>query len=257
VRHQGNHEGTFPPPIRDQTATPQLAPSLNKVIATPVSAGGREQKISTEATDALKKRRAPLIAAAVVSLGVLGGAFAVTQLGGKKETPKEQVAMPEVMADQGSAVVDQGSAIAEVKPDEGSAAVEVKPDEGSAAVVVQPEEGSAKQVAKTQPKTNKQNVTVKKNGQKTKTETTVTETVAPPPVEETKPLDANTIAARYQTVGAQLKALELAKGADAAQDLWTRYRIIRLTDAMSSQTKRDEAAAILSKLSTEIASRKK
>ena len=258
VRHQGNHEGTFPPPIREATETPKQAPSLNKAIATPASVGSREQRISTEPTEPVKKRRTPLIVASIVSLGVLGGAFAVTQLGGKKEKPAEQVAnttTPEVTQQQPEVVVpDQGSAVAEVKPDEGSAAA-VKPDEGSAAAAV-PDTGSAKQIAKTQPKTTKQNVTVKKQGtQETKT---VTEAVPTPPVPEVKaPLDAKGLATQYQTVGAQLKALDQAKGADVTQDLWTRYRIIRLSDAMTTQPKRDEAAAILSKLSTEIAARKK
>ena len=40
----------------------------------------------------------------------------------------------------------------------------------------------------------------------------------------------------------ELKALEQAKGADAASDLQSRYRMIRITDAMSTQDKRDAAA---------------
>jgi len=65
------------------------------------------------------------------------------------------------------------------------------------------------------------------------------------------------LATQYKTVGAQLKALQDAKGPDAVNDLWSRYRLIRFADAMTTQQKRDEAAAILGKLATEIAARKK
>jgi hypothetical protein len=39
-------------------------------------------------------------------------------------------------------------------------------------------------------------------------------------------------------------------------DLWSRYRIIRIPDAMSTQQKRDEAASILAKLASESSARK-
>ena len=73
----------------------------------------------------------------------------------------------------------------------------------------------------------------------------------------TKPVDSGALAAQYKSVGAQLKVLQDAKGTDAVSDLWSRYRFIRLADAMSTQQKRDEAAAILGKLAIEIAARKK
>ena len=80
---------------------------------------------------------------------------------------------------------------------------------------------------------------------------TVTKAVA------TGPITANELATQYQSVGAQLKALQTAKGADAVSDLWARYRMIRIADALATQPKRDDAAAILSKLSAEITVRKK
>src|SRR5690606_33338964 len=80
---------------------------------------------------------------------------------------------------------------------------------------------------------------------------------APKSHETSGPIDARTLAARYKAVGAQLRALEQAKGPDAVSDLWSRYRFIRIADAMSTQPKRDQAAAILAKLTREIASRKK
>ncbi|HUS29075.1 MAG TPA: serine/threonine-protein kinase [Kofleriaceae bacterium] len=276
VRDQRNHEGTFPPPLRSEAETPQLAPSLKKVIATPVGARSREHRISTEPTDPVKKSRAPMIGAAIVALGILGGAAAVTLLGGKKDNkPTTQQVATNTTPDD----VKQPDKQAEVKqPDVGSA-VEVKaPETGSAAIVKTPEAGSAtetKTETKTEIKTTPKSgtATVKKGQtgtktttQKTGTQTTDTqavgsqtkvETVVTPPPEVKTPLDANAIAKQYQSVGAALKSLEQAKGTEAVSDLWSRYRLIRITDAMSTQPKRDEAASLLSKLSTEIAARKK
>ena len=64
------------------------------------------------------------------------------------------------------------------------------------------------------------------------------------------------LASLYESVGGQLQALENAKGAEAASDLWSRYRLIRITDAMSTQGKRDETAAVLAKIRGDIAHRK-
>ena len=81
---------------------------------------------------------------------------------------------------------------------------------------------------------------------------------------ETKPVDTKpktvdtaALVSQYKSVGAELKALEQNKGADAASDLQSRYRMIRIADAMSTQPKRDQAAALLSKLHGDIAARLK
>jgi outer membrane biosynthesis protein TonB len=81
-------------------------------------------------------------------------------------------------------------------------------------------------------------------------------TPAPPPV-ETKPkaVDAGALVAQYKSVGAELKGLEQAKGVDAASDLWSRYRMIRITDALATQDKRDGASAVLSKLHADVTAR--
>ena len=67
------------------------------------------------------------------------------------------------------------------------------------------------------------------------------------------PIDVNTFAAQYKAVGAELKAFEQKKGEDAASDLQNQYRMIRFAEAVSTQNKRDAAAAILSKIHAELA----
>ena len=269
VRDQRNHEGTFPPPLRSEAETPRMAPAMGKGVATPVGSMSRESRISTEPTDPVKKSRAPIIAAVIVSVGILGGAAAVTVLGGKKNTAAkpqtEQVATTTPEVKQAAPEVKQP--LPEVKqPEVGSAAIaEVKaPDQGSAVAVAETKDHGSATAKTNETKTTKtsktgktQQVTVKKQGSVTTATntTTTTNTTAVQPPAQTPP-DANAIAKQYQAVGASLKALEQAKGADAVQDLWQRYRFIRLTDAMSTQPKRDEAATILAKLATEAAARK-
>ncbi len=98
--------------------------------------------------------------------------------------------------------------------------------------------------------------------------TPITPPTPPTPVVDhsSKPLptvDASTtnvtakdLVARYSQVGSELKALE-DKHADAATDLWPRYRLIRINDALPSLDKRNETAAILAKLHHDIAARNK
>ena len=81
---------TFPPPIREALATPPQAPPMKGVVATPASA---PRHASTDSIHPVKKRNTPLIAAAVIGLGVLGGAVAVLMSGGDKK--KEPVAAVE------------------------------------------------------------------------------------------------------------------------------------------------------------------
>ncbi len=60
--------------------------------------------------------------------------------------------------------------------------------------------------------------------------------------------DAAAIGVRYREVGQKLGAL-----GPAANDLWPRYRLIRIQDVMTRPDKRAEAAQILSKLERDIA----
>ena len=62
------------------------------------------------------------------------------------------------------------------------------------------------------------------------------------------PSDAAAVAAKYREVGQKLSAL-----GPAANDLWPRYRMIRIQDAMTRPDKRTEALASLARLDREIA----
>jgi hypothetical protein len=68
---------------------------------------------------------------------------------------------------------------------------------------------------------------------------------------------SNGVAHTYGVVGAELKALEDKRGGDATSDLWPRFRLIRIADAMTSADKRTETAAALARLHRDIAVRMK
>jgi tRNA A-37 threonylcarbamoyl transferase component Bud32 len=250
IRHVGDHDGTFPPPIRE--AEGKQAPAMQAVKAVPA-------RVDTFTTDQTPpKRRAPLIAAGVVGLAIIAGAGALL-LGGddEKPAPTTTAQAPQPPAPQPPAEPKQPEP-AKVEAPVQAPPVEAPPLETPAtndgvtnAANAKQTKAAPKKIAKTNPVT-KSTVTTTTP---TPTKTTVT-TAAPPPVEN-KAVDAGALASQYKTVGAQLKALQDAKGADAVSDLWSRYRFIRLSDAMSTQEKRDEAAAILSKLATEAAARKR
>ncbi|HEX5059037.1 MAG TPA: protein kinase [Kofleriaceae bacterium] len=276
-QHSGND--TFPPPLAS-APTEKQAPSMRVPMA--VAASAHEPHITTAQTNA-KPSRAPIIIAAIAGLGVLGGAAFVMLSGTKKHDDKVAVAAEPAKAEPAPPVevtpapVETKPAPVETKP----APVETKPDEMKPAEFVAAEPGSAAepepktQTAKVTPKTTKTTKTTKP--QTTKTETKAQPTLPPPnnvttkvehPVEtkaehpvqtkaEPKQATSSMVASQYQAVGSQLKALQDAKGVDAVSDLWSRYRLIRLVDAMSTQPKRDEAAALLGKLASEIAARKK
>ncbi len=78
---------------------------------------------------------------------------------------------------------------------------------------------------------------------------------APAPTEPAQPkqADAAAFAARFKSVGEELDAYQAKHGADAAADLWARYRLIRYGDALASQAKRDAAMSTLAKLHAELA----
>ncbi|MEO8699550.1 MAG: serine/threonine-protein kinase [Kofleriaceae bacterium] len=71
-----------------------------------------------------------------------------------------------------------------------------------------------------------------------------------------KPVDARTLAAQFQMVGAELRALAQTRGSDATSDLRARFSLIEIVDAMSTQPKRDAATVVLAKLHEDIAARK-
>jgi hypothetical protein len=74
-----------------------------------------------------------------------------------------------------------------------------------------------------------------------------------PSSSSSRTVDAGGFATLYRAVGGELKAFEQAKGSDAASDLWSRYRMIRFSDAISSQPKRDSAAETLAKIRADLA----
>ncbi len=258
-KHSG--EGTFPPPVREaDEAKPLAAPTVteNKAI------GSREAAISTQQTSALdKKRRGPLIGALIVGIGIIGGASVVMFSGKDKPTANEKVAeatpgpteppAPKPTPPTGPTATEPVAQPADTGSDGSAATPPI--DTGS--------DATSETAAKTDGQTNQTSQTsktgTKKTGAKSGQKTGSVATQPKQPVETAGPrlVDGTMVAAQYKTVGAQLKALDDAKGKDATTDLWATYRRIRLSDAMSTQQKRDEATAILSKLTSDIASRKK
>ncbi len=108
-------------------------------------------------------------------------------------------------------------------------------------------------------KTGTQKTGTQKAGTQVKTNAgsgSATTKVETPAVAST-PIDSNTLAAYYKSVGAQLAALQQKKGADATSDLWPRYRFVNISRAMANQQTRDEANGILTKLASEIKARSK
>jgi eukaryotic-like serine/threonine-protein kinase len=262
IRHHSGNE-TFPPPIRAAQAPAMSAPKAVAATATP--------HVTTQQTE-VKKRRAPLIAAAVAALGVLGAAAFVMTRGDSDTKPADKVAVtPEPPQTAPPAPVEppQETKPVEVPPPSVEAKVEpatnVEPPVETKAAPVETKADTApkatQKITKKTPKTVTTPKTTPKAGATTVTTNPQTTQVTPPPVEtkpaEPKVVTADMVAKQYQSVGAQLRALQDAKGQDAVSDLWSRYRMIRITDAMANQAKRDETASVLSKLTVEIAARKK
>ena len=242
-RHAGDHEGTFPPPIRAELATPPQAPRMEAPVA--VAVPRSEKDIPTMPTERVAgTSRWPLVAAALV--GVAGVATAaVLLLGRHRDEAKPAPPPPTPVATVTPAEpkpapppLPPAPAPAPVKADE-PAPVETKPAETKPRITSRP---------RPQPKL---------ETRPAETKPAVATAPPPPPPTDTKPktVDAGALVAQYRTVAAELKALEQSKGADAASDLQSRYRMIRITDALATQDKRDEAAALLSKLHADIAVR--
>jgi serine/threonine-protein kinase len=244
-RHGGDHPDTFPPPLRDEVATPRQAPPLGAKVAVPMRGDAALQTQLTEPIGGTRKRW-PLVAAGAVGVATITIA-AIALLGGHKQPPRP--AEPPVAMTMSPV----GSAAPVVTPPP----VETKPAEppvesaGSAETKPVPTE--------TRPaETTKAHLTTRP---KTRTETKHVETkhveakVTPPVETKSKPIDTGALVSQYKSIGAELKAFEQAKGADAASDLQARYRMIRITDAMTTQDKRDAAAKLLGKLHADIATR--
>ena len=253
VREHRAGDGTFPPPIREAIQTPAQAPAMERTSAV----RSREHSIPTQSTDPIaRKRRGPLIGAAIVGIGIIGGAAIVILNGSSKGEAKTHASEP---ADK-IAMATQPT-----QPDE----VQVEPPQntnvpppvvvdtaGSGSAV--PDVGSGSAVTVEKPIDKKLVKVIPKAGsgsgsavKKVETPVVVTQPAVAGPV------DAPTLAAQYKAVGAQLAALQEKKGVDAASDLWPRYRFVNISKAMGSQATRDEAHQILSKIATDIKTRSK
>jgi hypothetical protein len=253
-RHNGDYPGTFPPPLRDDQATPRQAPPLAAKKAVPVRG---EAALRTELTEPIggARKRWPVIAAAIAGVATIATAAAVMLSGGhqdhKPADPPVAIAAPPV-----ASAAPVATPPVETKPAEppvpAAGSAEVKPAETGSAEAT-PVETTPRITAR--PK-HPPRVETKHVATKPPETTHVQTTVATPPVEtKAKPIDTGALVAQYKSIGAELKALEQAKGADAASDLQARYRMIRITDAMTTQDKRDAAAKLLSKLHADISAR--
>ncbi len=274
MRHASGDE-TFPPPVRADLITPPQAPPLDAPKA--VRAQTDQRRISTQVSET-GKRRLPLLAAALAAVAVLGGgAFLLTRGGDEPATAVETASAEPTPTPSPAAPSDEETPTAVTPADEETPSPEAKAGEPALDEAVpseaQADPTAAAAAAQTEPtappaKVTKSTRTKRHTARATKTTAaattaqtaktdrrptgpTVTKAVA------TTPVDARALATQYKTVGSQLRALEQAKGADAVSDLWSRYRFIRIADAMSTQPKRDQATAILAKLTREIAARKK
>jgi serine/threonine-protein kinase len=247
--HSGND--TFPPPLRGN------APPVTSAKAVP--ARDEAAYLTTTAQTELKKSRAPLIAAALASLGVLGGAAFI--LLNRDSEPKPGDKRDDTVAVAPTAVEPTPPAPTPSEP------APAPPQEAKPVEVEPPVEPKVQPPAeaKGEPKAPAKSTKITKPSQSAQKPTSSASSSSPPTKTQTtnvqpaaaKALDGNALAKQYQVVGGQLKALREAKGADAVSDLWSRYRNINIVDAMKTQDTRDATAAILSKLATDVAARKK
>jgi serine/threonine-protein kinase len=245
IRHASG-DSTYPPPIRAATEPPLAsATPPHGSRTTPV----RQQSIATQMTEPLgvPKRRAPLIAAAVVGVGILAGA-AVVLIGGKDKAKADTVVAAHEPAPAPAPVqVTSPPPVPTATPlppppEPTPPPTETEPvAEPPVEAPVTPRKATPKATPKTTPKTAPKSAAI--------TATVQPHTAAP------KVVNAQALATQYQTVGAQLRDLQNKKGADATADLWPRYRYVNITQAMATQQSRDKASAILTKLSTDARAR--
>jgi hypothetical protein len=263
IRHHSGSE-TFPPPIRGVQAPPMAAP-------TAVATTTPDAHATTQYNEPPRRRRAPLIAAAIAGVGVLGGAAFIMLNGSDKAKPDaKELAVAQPAETQAPAPAPTPTPAPVEAKAEAPQPAETQPaptnDVAPTEVISVPPESEAKANEKGTTKTPK--IDTKAEKKATKKETKLpTKIEAKPAVAikqtETKPgeppkaVSSQMLASQYQVVGNQLKQLQDAKGPDVASDLWARYRMIRLVDAMSTQPKRDEAAAVLSKLGHEASARRR
>jgi len=254
IPRHASGDGTFPPPIR--AASDPRASSDPRTSSDPRATPARQQSIATQMTEPLgvHKRRAPLVIAGVLGVGILAGAAIVLTRGGDAKpspTPTPTVAQTE----PAPITPPIAPSPTPLPPVETATQPATPPEPATPPVETLPAPQTPKSTPKTQtPRTSPRPPTTPKAGSGSAATTT-------PPVPTTtaapKAVDASTLASQYQSVGAQLRDLQNTKGADATSDLWPRYRYVRITSAMATQESRDAASAILTKLASDIRARAK
>ncbi|HSN25680.1 MAG TPA: protein kinase [Kofleriaceae bacterium] len=244
-RHAGDYPGTFPPPLGREAPTPQHKPAIE------VTAPRSEKDIDTLRTGvAGTRRRWPLGVALLGAAGLAAAVLALTRHGDEEQPAKQPV--PVVMASTPPAPATTPAPAPAPTPPPTAAPVD---DPGKS-----PTQETAPAVAETPKPAVDKPKPARPKQVKAETPAPVETPKAPveiaKPAETPKAVDTATLVAQYKNVGAELKALEQSKGVDVASDLQSRYRMIRIADAMASQDKRDETAKILAKLHADIAARK-
>jgi serine/threonine-protein kinase len=253
-RHADQGNDTFPPPMTSTLprSTDLEAPAV-AVNSLRIPAAQRD--LNTDVTDPLAYQddlpRSPARRwiFAGVGLVLVGGIAAFALRGGgddKPSAPPPEPTTTDKVVMQTSEPPKQPDPPPEPPKqpviDEGSAAPEIKQPE-----IKQPE------IKKTNPGTKVPKVKDPKTTAKTP-EVKQPEIKQPEIKQPEVPAqsDAAVIAAKYSAVGKQLAAL-----GPAANDLWPRYRLVRIQEVMSNPAKRSEAAGILAKLERDIAALKK
>ena len=248
-RHGNDYPGTYPPPMGREAPTPLQKPAIE--LKTPRS----QKDIDTQMTTPVgTRRRWPLVVALLGAAGIAAAVFALTR-GGSEPAPKQ--AAPVEMAS-----TQPAPAPAPAPPPQPTVAPidQATVDLPSGPALTPADEPKPAQVKPKHVKAETKPAHVE-TAKPAPVEVAKPVVEAPKPVETPKPVtpkvvDNATLVSEYKNVGAELKALETSKGVDAASDLQSRYRMIRIADAMSSQDKRDETAKVLAKLQSEIATRK-
>jgi serine/threonine-protein kinase len=264
-----DHPGTFPPPIRD----PQTAERPPVRASSPVVLSREMGTRPTDLVSPVRRRRFAIVAAV---LGVLVVGVATVAIFGGKSEPKQ----PDVVATTpGSNVATEESKPTPPTP------TDPKPAEPT--VVTEPVDARVTKPADPTPDKTPKGKTVKTKKTTTKvadlkpTESKPAESkpadakpVEPKPADPkpadpkpadpkpaefaaSGPMDAAAFAKLYSAVSVELNALETAKGAASVADLRARFRLYRYSEAVASQSKRDEAATVFRKIRAEIATRSK
>jgi len=76
------------------------------------------------------------------------------------------------------------------------------------------------------------------------------------PARKASDMAADALARRYGAVARELRRLDAALGRENTEDLWAALRSVRITEALATQARRDEATTALADIQTEIIARR-